>query len=139
LAAYDCDFNFEPCNKNGSKAHWALVTGFLVPNITSTEPSDPENNEPSTRFLSTQEQLNQDTLNRLLADYMHERSLANKIYVLCKHGKSKHSGVWTFASLIESNMQLNSVNEEKCKVDEFVRPLDGDIRRGLASKVLIFN
>ena len=31
LIAYDCDFNFEPCNKNGKKAHWALITGYVFP------------------------------------------------------------------------------------------------------------
>ncbi len=35
LIAYDCDFNFEPCFKRGQKAHWALITGYLLPVQTS--------------------------------------------------------------------------------------------------------
>ena len=31
LLAYDCDANYEPCNRGGLKAHWALVTGLLLP------------------------------------------------------------------------------------------------------------
>jgi hypothetical protein len=27
LHRYDSDFNHEPCNKRGHKAHWALLTG----------------------------------------------------------------------------------------------------------------
>ena len=31
LIAYDSDFNFEPCFKRGTKAHWCLVSGFVCP------------------------------------------------------------------------------------------------------------
>uniref|UniRef100_A0A915ENL2 Actin maturation protease n=1 Tax=Ditylenchus dipsaci TaxID=166011 RepID=A0A915ENL2_9BILA len=30
LVPYDCDKNFEPCEKDGKNAHWAVLTGFLV-------------------------------------------------------------------------------------------------------------
>ena len=29
LYRYDCDFNNEPCLKNGSRAHWAVVCGYI--------------------------------------------------------------------------------------------------------------
>ena len=29
LIPYDCDKNFEPCNKNGHSAHWAILVGYF--------------------------------------------------------------------------------------------------------------
>ena len=31
LVPYDCDHNHTPARLRGSKAHWALITGFLLP------------------------------------------------------------------------------------------------------------
>lgn len=28
---YDADKNFSPCQKRGHKAHWAVVTGMILP------------------------------------------------------------------------------------------------------------
>lgn len=29
ILRYDCDFNHEPCLKNGTAAHWAVVCGYV--------------------------------------------------------------------------------------------------------------
>ena len=29
LVPYDCDKNFEPCNRGGHAAHWAVIVGYL--------------------------------------------------------------------------------------------------------------
>ena len=69
----------------------------------------------------------------------HFSYISDEAYVICKHGKSKHSGVWNLKRLIESNRQLKQIDELKCNEDDFVRPRDGNIGATLSSKVLIFN
>lgn len=32
LVPYDADRNHQPCNLNGSKAHWTLIVGYLIDN-----------------------------------------------------------------------------------------------------------
>jgi hypothetical protein len=136
LVAYDCDFNFEPCNKNGTKAHWALITGFLIPDYLSLASNTNEENTQLLSILNHWENLDQTQIDNILKNYS---EISHKIHVICKHGKSKHSGVWNLKSLYESNRQLLMVDNEKCKIDEFIRPFDGNIQRGLASKVLLFD
>ena len=136
LIAYDCDFNFEPCNKNGSKAHWTLVTGFMIPDHSNLIDETNEENAQIISYLNHKEELAQIKIDNILKNYS---ELSQKIYVICKHGKSKHSGVWNLKSLFESNRQLLMVDNEKCKIDEFIRPLDGNIQKGLSSKVLVFD
>ncbi len=136
LIAYDCDFNFEPCNKNGSKAHWALITGFLIPDCSNLANHTEEENAQIISILNQNEELNQIKLDNILKNYS---QYSQKIYVICKHGKSKHSGVWNLNSLFESNRQLLMIDDEKCKIDEFIRPFDGNIQKGLASKALVFD
>ena len=132
LIAYDCDFNFEPCNKNGKKAHWALITGYVFP----FEPIQYES-------LSN---LSQDTsiidLNSV-SELFDVKSLVRnnhddkKLFVICKHGKSRQSGVWNLKSLIESCRQLKEVGDNRDSKD-YVLPSGGDIQKTLSSKAIVF-
>ena len=144
LIAYDCDFNFEPCKKQGTKAHWALITGFCLP-------VDLKDSQMTSLFLNDNIDLNilnvidsfhLDQAENLVVNYEKAYSekfkLKDLIYVFCKHGKSKQIGVWSFKELIESNRQLKKVDDTKCNLNEFNRPLDGDIGKTLGSKFLAF-
>ena len=75
----------------------------------------------------------------LVLDWKTQINAHNENYVICKHGKSKHSGVWHLGRLIESNRQLKQVDEQKCGPAEFVRPSDGNICATLSSRALIFD
>ena len=134
LVSYDCDFNFEPCNKNGIKAHWALVTGFFLP-VKKNELDSVSINENKSTMIN----LNNKSNDELFLSLKNKLSFQDEAYVICKHGKSKHSGVWNLKRLIESNRQLKQIDELKCNEDDFVRPRDGNIGATLSSKVLIFN
>lgn len=145
LIPYDCDFNFEPCKKQGLKAHWALITGYSLP-------IDLSNSLLSSSFLKSDnidfnllnniETLDSDQTNNLIQSYEQlindKIKLKELIYVFCKHGKSKQIGVWNLSSLIESNRQIQKVDDVKCNSTEFTRPLDGDISKTLGSKFLVF-
>jgi hypothetical protein len=144
LIAYDCDFNFEPCKKQGMKAHWALITGISFP-------IDLNDKQMTSMFLNDNIDLNllnltdsfqMDQIDNLVVNY--EKAYTQKLtlkdltYVFCKHGKSKQIGVWNLKELIESNRQLKKVDDVKCNLNEFNRPLDGDIGKTLGSKFLAF-
>lgn len=144
LIVYDCDLNFEPCRKQGVKAHWVLISGFMVPiNINRIKSEDNIsklminlNDEPSL--------VDQTTLNNLITDYIHnnvdENELMNKnrLFCFCGHGKSTHLGVWRLYDLIESNRQLKFI-DEKCKNENYVIPADLDIGRTLSAKYLVLD
>ena len=135
LVSYDCDFNFEPCNKNGLKAHWALITGFFLP-VRSSRFSEMTFVEENNTLLN----LNQNHIaEESLLELNQHLNLKDENFVICKHGKSKHSGIWSLNRLIESNRQLKRIDEKKCNDAEFVRPCDGDIGATLSSKVLVFD
>ena len=134
LISYDCDFNFEPCNKNGNKAHWALITGFLLP-IRLKKDDDLLNSISNKELLIN---LNNTEINTecQLSEMV---NFEDENYVICRHGKSKHSAIWSLSRLLESNRQLKYIDDEKCNQNDFVRPFDGDISNSLSSKALIFN
>ena len=131
LIAYDCDFNFEPCNKEGRKAHWALVNGYVLRRQSSKDASNEcDIDQPKVLFLGEETSQSESSANK-------EHILQELLYVICKHGKSRHDGMWLLQSLIDSNRQLKLVNEAKCNLLDFVRPIDGNIEQGLASKCII--
>ena len=105
LIAYDCDFNFEPCFKNGLKAHWALIHGFYtivdLSKILHCSQSESENVEvlngtiidlkTSTFASEIIEQIKENyKKNASINDNGNFRDL---VYCICRHGKSKHCGV----------------------------------------------
>ena len=146
LIAYDCDFNYEPCNKKGVKAHWALIIGFLLPvDLVNSEqflPSDSAQRPNEILHFTTQ--LAVDQIKHLRYNYENKTFANNKafrdlVYVVCKHGKSKNVGIWNLKKLIESNSQLREINSSKCDRSQFVLPDDGDLTKTISSKVLIFN
>jgi hypothetical protein len=148
LIAYDCDFNYEPCNKKGIKAHWALITGFLLPLDLTDKNSDLiyKKTEAETQFnvLDYTKPLQFEQIQYLRKNYENKILSNNKnfkdlVFVICKHGKSKNLGIWNLSKLIESNKQLKQINDSKCNRDEFVLPVDGDLSRTLSSKYLVFN
>ncbi|CAF0907478.1 unnamed protein product [Brachionus calyciflorus] len=133
LIAYDCDLNFEPCNKNGLRAHWALLTGILFP-IDSNE------TEYFQDFLKEDSNLilPHNDLTQAQRDILKFNSTKKNIYAICRQGKSKHYGLWDLNRLIESNKQLKLIDHVKCNDENFVKPKDGDLQKTLAFKFLVF-
>ena len=152
LVPYDCDANFEPCNKNGLKAHWTLVTGFILPvRVNESLPksivdlidelkTNEKNNE--TLFIELKDfNLTEEQIENLTDFYQRLENFNWKknIWTFCKQGKCKSSGVWNLAKLIESNQQLKQVNDSKCNVENFIRPEDGNLENVLSSRYIVFN
>ena len=119
--AYDCDRNFEPCLKQGKKAHWTLINGFMAP-------IQVEKQENENKF----EELginNNDLINKI--------QNWESIYTINLHGKSKFYGVWNLSQLLQSNFQLKLI-EDKRNNEDFVLPQNNQsLEETLAFQALI--
>ena len=141
LIAYDTDANYEPCNKKGIKAHWALITGFLVPisfdeKISKSIIDYTEENKPvGIHFIKS---LKKNELNSLKQKFENNQTFRSLIYVICKQGKSKNLGIWSLEKLLDSNRQLKEINSSKCDPFNFVLPLNNDLSKSLSLRVLVF-
>lgn len=109
LIPYDCDLNHEPCLKNGHKAHWCLIAGYMCPHQ------------------------NEDLVN---IDSNYEYSAeAHEFYCICMHGKSQFKTLWKLDSLVKSNQQLNEVGPLRNR-NEYLLP-EKSIKETLNSKFLV--
>uniref|UniRef100_A0A915LY64 Uncharacterized protein n=1 Tax=Meloidogyne javanica TaxID=6303 RepID=A0A915LY64_MELJA len=100
LIPYDCDRgNFEPCNRNGLGAHWAILTGCLL----LCDDSGEESNEENIKIIKSSNEFN-NVVNGMKLD---EKNL----YLIGYQGKSSHPAIWSFQALFESNAQLNVLAE----------------------------
>ncbi|GMT11077.1 hypothetical protein PFISCL1PPCAC_2374, partial [Pristionchus fissidentatus] len=99
LIPYDCDRNHEPAMRKGVAAHWAIIVGVLV---VGTEDGDissfPEDHQS------------------IISDLPPER-----LFVLAYHGKSKHLGVWSYADLVASNLQMTQLGDGRREEDFIVK------------------
>lgn len=141
LIPYDTDRNFEPCNKKGIKAHWALVTGYLVPvhiDDIALKPIINFSDENKPNGLTFVESLELAQVTALREAYKNNKVVSDLIHVICKQGKSRHLGIWNLKKLLESNRQLKEINEEKCDPINFVLPPNKDLSKTLSSKFLVF-
>ena len=129
LIAYDCDQNFEPCSKQGLKAHWALITGAMIP-MPFSEGNIFE--KFKSNFVYCDATIEEEK-SKILTRYFD----LDKIQVICRHGKSKYPGVWNIKKLLESNKQLKLIDHKKCDDNNFVKPCNGDLSKTLANKILI--
>uniref|UniRef100_A0A914HK95 Actin maturation protease n=1 Tax=Globodera rostochiensis TaxID=31243 RepID=A0A914HK95_GLORO len=77
LVPYDCDKNFEPCNRQGNAAHWALIIGFVLLELQNGE------------------------------EIHHNFDNEHLLYLVALQGKSRHPALWSYSALRESNGQLN--------------------------------
>jgi len=114
IVPYDCDFSHGPCLENGKKAHWALITGFVVLSHQS-EYCD------NIQWLSEQ---NCDT-----------DSLSNKkVYLFGRQSKSLVLGVWDCEELVASNKNLKIVDDKR-NSDDYIIP-EGGLEAGLSNQII---
>nr|XP_010945586.1 unnamed protein product [Camelus bactrianus] len=129
-ASYDEDFNHEPCQRKGHKAHWAVSTGVLlgvqaVPGLGYTE--DPElpglfHPEPGMPHQPPS---------------VPEEGSPGAVYLLSKQGKSWHYQLWDYDQVRDSNLQLTDFSPSRAADGrEYVVPAGG-LRAGLCGQALL--
>jgi len=152
LVPYDCDFNHGPCLAEGRKAHWALLTGFVL--VSNEESPDylVSNEESPENFVSNEDFPENLVSNEDFADYLvsDEESPDNLVQVSSHHkitgienkklllfgrqSKSLVLGAWDKELLISSNKNLKIVDAKR-STDEYIIPAGG-LEEGLASKII---
>ncbi|XP_028694223.2 actin maturation protease isoform X4 [Macaca mulatta] len=128
--SYDEDFNHEPCQRKGHKAHWAVSAGVLlgvraVPSLGYTE--DPELRGLFHPVLGTPCQ----------PPSLPEEGSPGAVYLLSKQGKSWHYQLWDYDQVRDSNLQLTDFSPSRATDGRvYVVPVGG-VRAGLCGQALL--
>eukprot|EP00088_Acartia_fossae_P019174 TRINITY_DN2114_c0_g2_i3.p1 TRINITY_DN2114_c0_g2~~TRINITY_DN2114_c0_g2_i3.p1 ORF type:complete len:345 (+),score=45.75 TRINITY_DN2114_c0_g2_i3:77-1111(+) len=114
LFPYDCDFSHGPCLAEGRKAHWALITGFVMLSHSGYDPDKafwirPEEFDP-------------------------EQLRWKRIKLFGRQSKSLVQGIWEIDELIASNKNLKIVDDKRDPKD-YIIPPEG-IESGLANQFI---
>ncbi|XP_056139110.1 actin maturation protease isoform X1 [Lampris incognitus] len=131
LIPYDEDFNHEPCQRSGHRAHWAAVSGVLLGlnqeslskehiqfDLTLPWLYLPKDTSPPFRFPT---------------------SSIREAYVLAKQGKSLRYQLWCLDSVAQSNDQLREMDPHRAgDGTQYVVP-QGGVEAGLAGQVVLLH
>jgi hypothetical protein len=113
---YDMGPDFSPVLRNGEKAHWCLICGFILFS----------HNKVEIKVINLDEEpLNDELCLDTIAD----------LHVIAIHGKSKTPGIWKFDTLKSSNSNLERVGQ-KVLDGRYVYP-DGGSLAGLCGKWMV--
>ncbi|XP_046296086.1 actin maturation protease isoform X4 [Marmota monax] len=128
--SYDEDFNHEPCQKKGHKAHWAVCAGVLlgvqsVPSLGYTE--DPElpglfHPEPGVPCRPPS---------------MPEEGFPGAVFLLSKQGKSWHYQLWDYDQVRDSNLQLTDFSPSRATDGLVYVVPTGGVQAGLCGQALL--
>ncbi|XP_068106895.1 actin maturation protease isoform X2 [Hyperolius riggenbachi] len=122
LIPYDEDFNHEPCQRNGHRAHWAVISGVLLGLQNGSFIPDPEVSDlyhppPGTLAPNT-------------------RDIA-QIFLIAKQGKSLRYQLWEYSSVSRSNSQLQQLDPKRASDgNPYVLP-EGGVQAGLCGKTVL--
>ena len=124
LFPYDSDANHEPCLREGKRAHWAVVFGFLAV-------IDEAYIEDHTIIKVPSNQVD-DNIFQLIS-----RQDLSRLFVYSKQGKSKMSRLWSLKNLIQSNKNLQRVADKILeKPNDYVIPNGGSLLESLCNHVV---
>lgn len=145
LVPYDADSNYEPCLKEGKRAHWATICGFcIVPNSENysiqISHSDlckeiPFTDNQSLFHLDVKSE-NAKTVFSLVKGILSK----GKLFVYARQGKSRRIQIWNFDQLCRSNRNLSKVSSKILNDPERVQmvyPQNGDLSKSLANQFIL--
>ncbi|XP_028817590.1 actin maturation protease isoform X2 [Denticeps clupeoides] len=132
LVPYDEDFNHEPCQRCGHRAHWAVASGVLVGVSFGTLDNKKVWSDPTLPWVLLARHGDADLLSWSL-DSMQE------VYVLAKQGKSLRYQLWHLETVAQSNAQLRELDPHRANDGtHYVLP-PGGVEEGLAGKVVLLH
>ncbi|KAJ8280735.1 hypothetical protein GJAV_G00058380 [Gymnothorax javanicus] len=128
LVPYDEDFNHEPCQRSGHRAHWAVVSGILLGLTPDSLERGHFQVDPVLPWL-----LLSNAPPHWQADAVQE------VYVLAKQGKSLRYQLWPLGALEESNSQLREMDPKRAADGTpYVLP-QGGLQEGLAGQAVLLH
>ncbi|XP_062965772.1 actin maturation protease isoform X3 [Cynocephalus volans] len=130
LIPYDEDFNHEPCQRKGHKAHWAVSAGVLLgvqdlPSLGYSE--DPELPGLFYPVPGMPCQL----------PSLPEEGFPGAVYLLSKQGKSWHYQLWDYDQVRDSNLQLTDFSPSRANDGRAYVVPAGGVRAGLCGQALL--
>ncbi|XP_059135565.1 actin maturation protease isoform X1 [Peromyscus eremicus] len=130
LIPYDEDFNHEPCQKKGHKAHWAVSAGVLIGVQRVPIPGYMEDSELPGLFHPVPGVPNQPLS-------FPEESSPGAIFLLSKQGKSWHYQLWDYNQVRDSNLQLTDFSPARAADGRVYVVPAGGVQAGLCGQVLL--
>ncbi|XP_068601191.1 actin maturation protease [Brachionichthys hirsutus] len=129
LIPYDKDFNHEPCQDSGHRAHWAVASGVLLGLERGSLSKEHAVPDPLLPWLS------------LAADGSCPcpagSSGVKDVYILAKQGKSLRYQLWALDSVAQSNGQLRAMDPRRANDGtRYVVPRGG-LEAGLAGQAVL--
>lgn len=128
---YDCDKDHVPCKLKGHKAHWALSVGCAF-SVSSKEINNflPFCDKKLDYYLLDNAKL----MTQAIGNVTESLTLSNT-WLFCRHGKSRHMGLWSLKDIVESNANLlelqPNLNPNNCVIPT------GGIQDGLRGKAVL--
>ncbi|XP_061538630.1 actin maturation protease [Phycodurus eques] len=135
LIPYDEDYNHEPCQRGGHRAHWAVASGVLLgvdQGGLDTESTQPDLTLPWIH-------LRRDSSSYCTPCPAANISLFREVYILAKQGKSLRYQLWSLDSVARSNEQLKGMDPQRCgDGTQYVLP-QGGMEAGLAGQAVLLH
>ncbi|XP_005086631.2 UPF0692 protein C19orf54 homolog isoform X1 [Mesocricetus auratus] len=130
LFPYDEDFNHEPCQKKGHKAHWAVSAGVLIGVRSVPDPGYMEDSELPGLFHPVPGAPHQ-------PPSFPEESSPGAIFLLSKQGKSWHYQLWDYNQVRDSNLQLTDFSPARAADGRVYVVPAGGVQAGLCGQILL--
>ncbi|XP_004075428.1 UPF0692 protein C19orf54 homolog [Oryzias latipes] len=131
LIPYDEDFNHEPCQRSGHRAHWAVISGVLVGLEQASFSQEHTHPDPTLPWLhlATSSSSPCPAGNPALRE----------AYVFAKQGKSLRYQLWSLDCVIKSNEQLKTMDPQRVNDgSRYVVP-EGGVEAGLAGQAVLLH
>ncbi|XP_029373173.1 actin maturation protease [Echeneis naucrates] len=129
LIPYDEDYNHEPCQRGGHRAHWAVASGVLLSLDQGSINEHHHQPDPSLPWLH----LPIDTSSPCPVNKLKE------VYILAKQGKSLRYQLWSLDSVAQSNEQLRTMDPQRANDGtQYVVP-QGGLEAGLAGQAVLLH
>ncbi|KAJ7990443.1 hypothetical protein DPEC_G00300370 [Dallia pectoralis] len=128
--SYDEDFNHEPCQRSGHRAHWAVASGLMLGLDQGSVSREHIQPDPTLPWLF----LPQDGPSCPIPT-----AGVREAYILAKQGKSLRYQLWSLDKVSQSNAQLRDIDPKRAgDGTKYVLP-EGGVEVGLAGQVVLLH
>ncbi|XP_077579039.1 actin maturation protease [Stigmatopora nigra] len=134
LIPYDEDYNHEPCQRGGHRAHWAVATGVLLGTDKREVSSDTTPADPTLPWIHLQQDLSSPST----CPSADSPSL-REIFILAKQGKSLRYQLWKLDDVTRSNGQLRALDPQRRGDGTIYTLPQGGVEAGLAGQAVLLH